>query len=82
MPKPTNNITTALTDGRVVLFSYRIPVAIYLPFRKLIVAREQRFSVTTSRHINQFAAAHNALIERVSDSEFAIYIQPIKLERN
>jgi len=77
--RASNVSRMSLSDGRVVLFSYRLPVAVFVPGRG-VVANETRYSVTTSRHITQFA--DGATISRVTEPEFKAAIQPVSLERS
>lgn len=77
--RASNVSRMSLSDGRVVLFSYRLPVAVFVPGRG-VVANETRYSVTTSRHINQFA--DGATVTRVTEPEFKAAIQPVSLERS
>ena len=46
-----NMTEVELADGRMVLVSYKTPVAAFVPGRGLVVT-ESFFSNTTSRHIN------------------------------
>jgi hypothetical protein len=50
LPNKTQEI---LFDGRVVLRSYDTPVAAHIPGVGY-VQTERKYSVTTSRHVNQF----------------------------
>lgn len=76
--RASNVSRMSLSDGRIVLFSYQLPVAVFVPGRG-VVANETCYSVTTSRHINQFA--NGATISRVTEPEFKAAIQPVSLER-
>lgn len=49
-----NTETVTLSDGRVVCLSYGVIVAAFIPGRGY-VRTDARYSVTTSRHMNQFA---------------------------
>ena len=50
-----NQTEVALPCGAVVFFSYETPVAAMLPSGQYI-RTEQKFSVTTSKHINKWLA--------------------------
>lgn len=50
--KKNSDIET-LADGRQVLLSYNTPVAAFIPQRGY-VQTAQKYSATTSRHVNQF----------------------------
>lgn len=64
--KSANVTITDLTDGRQVCLSYGVIVAAFIPrgydqsgyFGYL--KTDRRFSVTTSKHMNQFTAGHDA----------------------
>ena len=77
--RASNVSRMSLSDGRIVLFSYRLPVAVFVPGRG-VVANETRYSATTSRHINQFA--DGATISRVTEPEFNVAIWPVSFERS
>lgn len=74
------NISTVnLADGRVVLFSYGVAVAAFLPHGTALdyagyVALDHAFSVTTSKHVNQFTERRAV---RVSPTRFAELIAPL-----
>ena len=55
-----NEIT--INDGTQIFFSYRTPVAAYLP-EKGYVRTEKFWSVTTSRHINKWLKDVNNVTE-------------------
>jgi len=52
-PIAANQNEVELTNGTQVFFSYKTPVAAYLP-EKGYVRTEKFWSVTTSRHINKY----------------------------
>jgi len=53
-------VTFDLWNGPMdILFSYRTPVAARLPSGRFL-RTNQKFSVTTSKHINQWLRANNA----------------------
>ena len=52
-PIAANQTSVSFNDGTEVFFSYKTPVAAYLPDKGYV--RTSRFySVTTSRHINKY----------------------------
>lgn len=65
-----NTTTVKLSDGREVCLSYGVPVAAFVPGRGY-VKTAARYSVTTSRHANQFAG-HGAT--ELPESEFRALI--------
>ena len=52
-PIAANQTEVSFTNGTQVFFSYKTPVAAYLP-DKGYVRTEKFWSVTTSRHINKY----------------------------
>ena len=52
-PIAANQTSVTFNDGTEVFFSYKTPVAAYLP-SKGYVKTEKFYSVTTSRHINKY----------------------------
>ena len=52
-PIAANQTSVTFNDGTEVFFSYKTPVAAYLP-DKGYVKTEKFYSVTTSRHINKY----------------------------
>ena len=52
-PIAANQTSVTFNDGTEVFFSYKTPVAAYLP-EKGYVKTEKFYSVTTSRHINMY----------------------------
>lgn len=70
----SNNVQTIdLSDGRQVCLSYGVPVAAFVPGRGYLV-RDERFSVTTSRHANSFAGKD---APRIMPAEFLGLIAPV-----
>lgn len=55
----SNKWEVRMPTGTIVLFSYSTPVAAQLPDGSLIRTRE-RYSVTTSRHINKWLDGRTA----------------------
>lgn len=58
-PLGPNKTELRLHNGTVVLFSYKTPVAALIPGEGW-VRTDERYSVTTSKHINQWLAANKA----------------------
>ena len=58
-PIAANQNEVTINDGTQIFFSYRTPVAAYLP-EKGYVRTEKFWSVTTSRHINKWLQGVNA----------------------
>ena len=52
-PIAANQTSVTFNDGTEVFFSYKTPVAAYLP-DKGYVKTDTFYSVTTSRHINKY----------------------------
>ena len=52
-PIAANQTSVTFNDGTEVFFSYKTPVAAYLP-EKGYVKTEKFYSVTTSMHINKY----------------------------
>ena len=52
-PIAANQTSVSFNDGTEVFFSYKTPVAAYLP-DKGYVKTDTFYSVTTSRHINKY----------------------------
>ena len=52
-PIAANQTSVSFNDGTEVFFSYKTPVAAYLP-EKGYVKTEKFYSVTTSSHINKY----------------------------
>lgn len=60
--RSTNAHVVTCDDGTQILFSYTTPVAVYLP--ELGYYRtSQRYSVTTSRHVNAWASYVGTMTE-------------------
>lgn len=73
MSKSINSRIVSLTDGRTVLFSYNVAVAAYIPGQGYI-ALDHRFSVTTSKHVNQYTKGD---ARRFEASSFQREIAPV-----
>ena len=54
MSESTHTATIELTDRRIVFTSYGVIVAAFIPGRGYL-RTDARYSVTTSKHMNQFA---------------------------
>jgi len=61
-PIAANQTEVTINDGTQIFFSYRTPVAAYLP-SKGYVRTSQFWSVTTSRHINKWLKGVNNVTE-------------------
>ena len=61
-PIAANQTQISLNNGTEVFFSYKTPVAAYLP-EKGYVRTEKFWSVTTSRHINKWLKDINNVTE-------------------
>ena len=61
-PIAANQTEVSINDGTQIFFSYRTPVAAYLP-RKGYVRTERFWSKTTSRHINKWLQGVNNVSE-------------------
>ena len=61
-PIAANQTEVSINDGTQIFFSYRTPVAAYLP-EKGYVRTEKFWSVTTSRHINKWLNGVNEVTE-------------------
>ena len=61
-PIAANQTQLNLNDGTEVFFSYRTPVAAYLPSQGYI-RTAKKWSVTTSRHINKWLGGVNNVTE-------------------
>ena len=67
-PIAANQTSVSFNDGTEVFFSYKTPVAAYLPDKGYV--RTSRFySVTTSRHINKWLPTKD--VPEVSDTFLA-----------
>jgi len=71
-----NVSTVNLADGRQVCLSYGVPVAAFVPGRGYIKT-DRRYSVTTSRHANQFCGVRAVV---VTHAEFAELVNPVAVE--
>ena len=56
-----SNQTLATANGCTVLYSYQTPVALQAPSGKYY-RTDQKWSVTTSKHINRFVGANTTLV--------------------
>jgi hypothetical protein len=63
-PIGSNQTEIECADGSTVLYSYKTPVAVFVPGRGALVTKT-KYSVTTSRHIN-------AAVERWSATRHAV----------
>ena len=61
-PIAANQNEVELTNGTQIFFSYKTPVAAYLP-EKGYVRTDKFWSVTTSRHINKWLQGVNNVSE-------------------
>ena len=61
-PIAANQTEVSINDGSTIFFSYRTPVAAYLP-DKGYVRTERFWSKTTSRHINKWLQGVNNVSE-------------------
>ena len=64
-PIAANQTSVSFNDGTEVFFSYKTPVAAYLP-KKGYVKTDTFYSVTTSRHINKWLPTKD--VPEVSDT--------------
>lgn len=76
MSSSSNRSIVKLADGREVCLSYGVPVAAFIPGRGY-VKTATRYSVTTSKHANQFAG--KAATE-VPATEFASLVAPLEVK--
>ena len=67
-PIAANQTSVSFNDGTEVFFSYKTPVAAYLP-EKGYVRTSRFYSVTTSRHINKWLPTKD--VPEVSDTFLA-----------
>lgn len=63
-PVGANQTEVTLETGVTVLYSYKTPVAAYIPGAGRVYETETKYSVTTTRHIGQFVARHTKHGER------------------
>ena len=61
-PIAANQTEVSINDATQIFFSYKTPVAAYLP-EKGYVRTSQFWSVTTSRHINKWLKGVNEVTE-------------------
>jgi len=59
-PVGSNTTEITLSDGTVILFSYKTPVAACYGDGRGFIRTSHKWSVTTSRHINKWLAGANA----------------------
>ena len=64
-----SNQTEVIINGNTVLFSYRTPVAVFIPGRGAL-ATIKKYSTTTTRHINN--AIHRWGATRIDVPQFEI----------
>lgn len=72
-----NVSVVSLSDGREVCLSYSTPVAVFIPGRG-VVKTDRRYSVTSSRHANQFMRGSTHTV--VPHEEFRSLVAPIAAE--
>ena len=74
------NVTIVnLNDGRSVCLSYGVPVAAFIPYRGY-VKTDRKWSVTTSKHANQFCyspIAGKVAATTIPDAEFCALVSPL-----
>lgn len=77
-PLATNMTELELQDGTTVLFSYKTPVAGFIPGQG-VFKTEQFFSQTTSKHINKWIKLQhpNATQTVVSQQKIEKFVDPI-----
>lgn len=74
MKNERKNITVLnAADGRQVLLSYGTPVAAFVPGHGY-VQTERKYSVTTSRHVNQWTERRGKML---TEAEFRQMIQGV-----
>ena len=71
-PIASNQTELERADGVTVLYSYQTPVAVFVPGRGALCTR-QKYSVTTSKHINQAVARWGATRSDVEQAEIDKY---------
>ena len=71
-----NTHEVEMADGRRVFYSYGVPVAVHTPGVGY-EAREQRFSVTTSKHVNGWAGRD---ARKLTEAAFRAAIAPLALK--
>lgn len=68
-PQGSNQTTLELVDGTVIFFSYKMPVAAFVPGRGYM-RTTTRWSRTTSKHIGQWLAREGAGDVREATQDF------------
>lgn len=58
----SNRTDVTYTDGRIIGYSYSTPVVAIVPGVGIFVTK-QHYSVTTSKHVNQFVKRHGAQMQ-------------------
>ena len=62
-PIGSNQLELALSDGTVVLFSYKTPVAAYLPNEGgRYITTSTKWSATTTRHVNRWCMENTSTV--------------------
>lgn len=69
-PVGSNQTEIEKADGVTVFFSYSTPVAAFVPGRGVLVCKE-KYSKTTSAHINKTAARWGGTVTEVPQAEIA-----------
>jgi len=70
-PYGANMNTVEFNDGRIVLFSYKTAVAVFIPGEG-IKRTATKWSMTTTKHINKWVAgtfSPNVTVETVAQAE-------------
>lgn len=73
-PVGSNQTELELENGITVFFSYKTPVAVFVPGKGALVT-ETKYSVTTSRHINAAVARWGATRHEVAQSVVDTYAE-------
>jgi len=71
-PVGSNQTELERPDGTTVLYSYQTPVAVFVPGKGALCTK-QKYSVTTSKHINQAVARWGASTTNVDQAEIDKY---------
>jgi hypothetical protein len=71
-PIASNQTELQRADGTTVLYSYQTPVAVFVPGRGALCTR-QKYSRTTSGHINQAVSRWGATRTDVEQAEIDKY---------
>lgn len=66
-PIAANQTEIESPDGKTVLYSYKTPVAVFVPGKGAMVT-SYKWSVTTSKHIRAFLMRHNLSATHVEQS--------------